>query len=633
MILTCQDLSVAFGDEVLFSQVSFLIREQEKAAIVGENGCGKSTLLKVIVSELSPSEGSVIFGKEKTFGYLAQYQDTSDTDDIYHHVLHAREDILSMEADLYQMEQKLEGLKESEVEEHLNRYHEMLQIFDTMGGPAYRSEVTGVLKGLGFVEEEFSKHLDELSGGQKTRVNLAGLLMKKPDLLILDEPINHLDLKSIEWLEGYLLNYKGAVLIVAHDRYFLDRIAETIIDLSCKTVTVYKGNYSAFVRQKKERLLTQQRSYDKQQKEIAHQKEVIDKLKQFNREKSIKRAESREKMLSKMTVEDKPKQINDHMHLSLEPDTVSGKDVLFAEHLSMAFDGQSLFFHLSFALHRGERVALIGDNGTGKTTLLKILNQRISPIDGTFTLGTNVRIAYYDQEQQQLSDDKTLFEEMSDAYPSLSETKIRNVLAAFLFTKDTVYQKISTLSGGERGRVSLAKLMLSGANLLILDEPTNHLDMESKEILEEALCGYTGTVLFVSHDRYFISKVADRILELRDGTLFDYPGDYAYYLQKRDEAYYQSPQQKPSEEKNSDAGRLSWEEQKKQAALEKKKENERLQLESKIEALEQKIAGIDEMFLDETIAKNSARLNELVTEQEDLKKELEQCYEAWEGLM
>ncbi len=634
MILTCQNLKVAFGDEVLFENVSFQIREQEHVAIVGPNGCGKSTLLKVITSELSPSEGSVTFGKDVTFGYLAQYQDTSAEDKIFQHVLHANETILQMEAELREMEEALKDTSGEEMEALLNRYHEKAHSFDLMGGNSYRSEVVGVLKGLGFSEEDFDKTMSQLSGGQKTRVNLARLLMQKPDLLLLDEPINHLDLASIEWLETFLLNYKGAVLIVAHDRYFLDHIVGCVIDLSFHTAKSYKGNYSAFSQQKRQMLLTRQREFEKQQKEIAHQEEVIDKLRQFNREKSIKRAESRVKQLDKMERIENFQADNTAMKISLKPDRISGNDVLSVEGLKKSFDDQTLFSDLSFEIHRGEHVALLGDNGTGKTTILKILNDKLEADGGKIKIGTGVEIAYYDQEQQELNDDNTLFDELKDAYPNLTDTKVRNVLAAFLFTGEDAFKKISALSGGERGRVSLAKLMLSGANFLILDEPTNHLDMESKDILESALNSYDGTVFYVSHDRYFINQTAHRILELRDERLYSYLGNYDYYLSKKDEAVYQSKNnvnvQAETEEKSE--GKLSWEEQKRLEAEKRKKQNQISKVEERIEELELKIAEIDEQFLDEGIAKNSAKLNELSATQASLKDELEAAYEEWEVL-
>ncbi len=633
MILTCQNIKMAFLDEVLFQDVSFQIREHEHVALVGPNGCGKSTLLKIITSELSPTEGSVFFGKDVTVGYLAQYQDVSTGESIYNHVLHANQKILDMEAELTSLEKSMEGLTGTDLEKVLNEYHKKNHTFDLLGGNSYRSEVVGVLKGLGFTEGEFEKKLNELSGGQKTRVNLARLLMQKPDFLILDEPINHLDLAAIEWLEGFLQNYKGAVLIVAHDRFFLDHIVETVIDMSFKTAKVYKGNYSAFSQQKREFMITRQREYENQQKEIAHQKAVIDKLKSYNREKSVKRAESREKKLEKMELVEKLVEQDTSMRITLEPDSVSGKDVLSMSHLKKSFDEKTLFEDISFEIHRGEHVALIGDNGTGKTTILKILNEIYKPDAGEVTIGAGVTMSYYDQEQQELNEENTLFEELQNTYSDLNNTKVRNVLAAFLFTKDDAFKKIKSLSGGERGRISLAKLMLSGANFLVLDEPTNHLDMDSKDILENAIKSYSGTVFYVSHDRYFINQTATRILELRDGHLFNYQGNYDYYLSKKDEQIYQTPVTEKEEVKQEvSETKLSWEEQKKAESEKRKRQNEIKKIEEEIEDLETKIASIDEQYLDPEISKNSAKLNELSKERETLENRLMECMEIWEEL-
>ncbi len=633
MILTCQNIKMSFLDEVLFQDVSFQIREHEHVALVGPNGCGKSTLLKIITSELSPTEGSVFFGKDVSVGYLAQYQDVSSKESIYNHVLHANQKILDMEVELTSLEKSMEGLEKTELEKVLNEYHKKNHTFDLLGGNSYRSEVVGVLKGLGFSEDEFEKKLNELSGGQKTRVNLARLLMQKPDFLILDEPINHLDLAAIEWLEGFLQNYKGAVLIVAHDRFFLDHIVETVIDMSFKTAKVYKGNYSAFSQQKREYMITRQREYENQQKEIAHQKAVIDKLKSYNREKSVKRAESREKKLEKMEMVEKLVEQDTSMRISLEPDTVSGKDVLSMSHLKKSFGEKTLFEDISFEIHRGEHVALIGDNGTGKTTILKILNEIYQPDAGVVKVGTGVTMSYYDQEQQELNEENTLFEELQNAYSDLNNTKIRNVLAAFLFTKDDAFKKIKSLSGGERGRISLAKLMLSGANFLVLDEPTNHLDMDSKDILENAIKSYSGTVFYVSHDRYFINQTATRILELRDGQLFQYLGNYDYYLSKKDERVYQSEVEKKDDMiQEVSETKLSWEEQKKAEAKKRKRQNEINRIEKEIEELETKISKIDEQYLDPEISKNSAKLNELAKERETLENRLMECMDTWEEL-
>ncbi len=635
MILSCQNISKSFADTAILKNVSFQINEREKFAVIGSNGAGKSTLLKIIMGELSKDSGSVTFGKDVTAGYLAQYQDDGAEGNIYEIVLSSCSDLIAMEQRLRDMESLMSEKSGNELDSLMNEYHLFTEEFERKGGYTFRSEVTGVLKGLGFQEDEFTKDMSMLSGGQKTRVFLGRLLVSKPDLLILDEPINHLDLNSIQWLETFLNNYAGSVIIVAHDRYFLDKIVDHVVDLSNHGCTVYKGNYSEFSQQKAQRRLTLEREYENQQKEIAHQEAVIAKLKQFNREKSIKRAESRQKMLDKTERVERPTDINTKMHLTLEPDIVSGNDVLSVEGLSKSFDDKKLFSDVSFLLRRGERLAILGDNGTGKTTLLKIINDRLSADAGRITLGSNVTIGYYDQAQQELDDSKTLFEEMSDTYPRLTQTRIRNVLAAFLFTGDDVFKKISALSGGERGRVSLAKLMLSGANLLILDEPTNHLDMESKEILENALNSYTGTLLYVSHDRYFVNQTATRILELENEAFTEYLGNYDYFVQKKQELKVQQQNTASASDVITDAkeeAKLDWQEQKRLAAIEKKRKNRIEAIEAEIAELEEKDAKIEEQFNDPSVATNSAKLNQLSEEKTAIQDRLEELFEEWENI-
>ena len=638
MILSCQNLSKSFGSDDIIKNVSFQINEGDKVAIVGNNGAGKSTLLKMITGELDTDAGTVVFAKDTTIGYLAQYQNMEGNETVYQTVYSSRTDILEMQKNLQKMEEQMTKLTDDALDALLVRYHEMHDVFDHMNGYAYESEVQGVLRGLGFSEEDFSKTMDMLSGGQKTRVSLGRLLVLKPDILLLDEPINHLDLNSIEWLENFLMNYKGTVVIVAHDRYFLDRIVTKVIDISMHTAHVYIGNYSAFAMQKEEIRKTMMREYEKQQASIAHQQEVIDKLKQFNREKSIKRAESRQKALDKMDVMEKPIDAQEHMKLSLQPDVTSGNDVLELIGLSKSYDGMTLFSNVDFLLQRGEHVAILGDNGTGKTTLLKIINEIVTADSGSFRLGANVTIGYYDQEQQVLDDDKTLFEEMSDAYPNLNNTKIRNVLAAFMFLGDDCYKRIGDLSGGERGRISLAKLMLSGANFLILDEPTNHLDMESKEILENAINAYEGTVLYVSHDRYFVNQTADKILELENHQFSVYLGNYDYFIQKKTERMAQEKAVQDAKRGDTESisgqseGKTDWKQQKKIQSEKRKVENRLAEVEDRIAACEEDLRQIEEEFAKDDVATNSAKLNELSQKQEKLQEELDALYESWEEL-
>ncbi len=637
MILACHGIAKAFGEDVIVENGSFHIEDREKVALVGINGAGKSTILKMIVGELPTDAGQVILTKGKTLGYLAQHQAMKSGSTIYEEVRSSRPDILQMNQQLRDIEAQLNNLSGDALNARLDTYHRLTEEFDRMNGYAYESEVVGVLKGLGFLEEEFSKAVDTLSGGQKTRVSLSKLLLTKPDILLLDEPTNHLDLNSIDWLETYLVNYPGAVLIVSHDRYFLNRVVTKVLEIERGRILTFQGNYNDYAIKKQQLRDIQLKEYLNQQQEIKHQEAVIEKLKSFNREKSIKRAESREKMLDKIQVLDKPMELNTDIHLSLEPSHISGSDVLTVDHLSKSFPNQDLFKDLCFEIKRGEHVAIIGDNGTGKTTLLKILNQVIKADSGSFTLGTNVEIGYYDQEHHVLHMDKNIFQEISDDYPALTNTQIRNVLAAFLFTGDDVFKSIGDLSGGERGRVSLAKLMLSNANFLILDEPTNHLDITSKEILEKALNDYTGTVLYVSHDRYFINQTATRILDLVNHTFVNYIGNYDYYLEKKEAltAIYAKDLDAESENTASETesqAKLSWQEQKEAQAKERKRQNELKKTEERISKLEERDQEIDRLMSQEEIFTNSVKCQELSSEKAQILEELETLYEAWENL-
>ncbi len=628
MVLSCQDIGKSFGDITILSHISFHIEDYEKAAIVGINGAGKTTLLKVIVGEYPADEGLVTFGKGTSWGYLAQHGALNTDYTIYEELLSVKQDLIDLEHKMRTAEAQMKHAQGAALEELMESYSRLTHQFETRGGYIYKSELVGVLKGLGFDTEDFDKPVNTLSGGQKTRVALGKLLLQKPDLIILDEPTNHLDLNSIAWLENYLLNYKGAVLIVSHDRYFLDRVVSKVIEIDQTKSNVFSGNYSQYARKKEQLRVAYMNAYLNQQREIKHQQEVIEKLRSFNREKSIKRAESREKLLDKIEVLDKPTEVRADMKLTLEPAIVSGNDVLQIENMSKSFGSLHLFSGLNLDIKRSEHVAIIGDNGTGKTTLLKILNGLEQADTGTFKLGTNVEIGYYDQEQQLLHPEKTLFEEISDTYPDMSNTKIRNTLAAFLFTGDEVFKQIKDLSGGEKGRLSLAKLMLSNANFIILDEPTNHLDIASKEILEGALNSYTGTVLYVSHDRYFINRTATRIIELCGKEFFNYMGNYDYYLEKKitptEELVIADTA--PTESK------LDWKAQKEEQALRRKRENDLKKCEDMIADLEEKLSAIDAKMQLPEIACNSAELGKLTKEQTALQEKLDEQMELWETL-
>ena len=646
MLLSVNNISKEFVTGPVLSGVSFGVERREKIALTGANGSGKTTLLKIITGKLEPDAGIITWEKDSEYGYLSQEGTFSGGGTIFEEMLKCRSELVRMESELESLEKEMET--SSDVASVCERYEKLRTEFDLKGGYTFRSEIVGVLKGLGFSEEDFNRKADTLSGGQKTRAALGAILVKKPDLIILDEPTNHLDMNSVIWLEGYLSSYDGAVLIVSHDRYFLDRIVTSVVDLENTEVSVYTGNYTEFAIKKQALFEARLKAYINQQAEIRHQEAVIEKLKSFNREKSIKRAESREKALDKVDRLDKPTENNDRMNLRLSPALKSGEDVLTIEHLSKAYDNNSLFSDFNCQIKRGEHVCIIGDNGTGKTTLLKIINELEKPDSGEIRFGTNVEIAYYDQEHHVLDPEKTIYDEISDAHPDMTVTQIRTVLAAFLFTDENIYKKIGSLSGGEKGRVSLAKLMLSSANLLILDEPTNHLDIASKEILENALSEFEGTIICVSHDRYFVNRISTRILELHEGGFDNYIGNYDYYLEKRDDVRKANESSKTvnvtapamAEASSSvaeassptNSGSLDWKAQKAQQAEERKRANDLKKTEDRITEIEERISQIDEKMAEPDIATNSGKLNELTKERTALETELEELMEKWEAL-
>ena len=635
MILNATNISKSFGSNEIIKDANFLVNEHEKVAIVGVNGAGKTTLLKILTGEEHADGGNVILAKDAKLGYLRQINNVDSTLSIIDELYTVIEHILNMEKRMLEMQEQMQHLSGEALEELYSSYTALTHSYELMDGYAAKSKVIGILKGLGFDENDFDRKINTLSGGQKTRVFLAKLLLEEPDIILLDEPTNHLDLRSIEWLESYLLNYKGAVIIVSHDRYFLDKIVSKVIDIENAEVQMYSGNYSDFSAKKQMLLDAKMKEYLNQQQEIKHQEAVITKLKQFNREKSIKRAESRQKQLEKIERVEAPKTHIENMRLSLDISKESGKDVLTVHDLSKSFDEKHLFSNINFEIKRGERVAIIGDNGTGKTTLLKIINGLLTPDTGEVIYGSNVSIAYYDQEHQVLHMDKTLFDEISDTYPEMNNTQIRNILAAFLFTGEDVYKKIGDLSGGERGRVSLVKLMLSKANFLLLDEPTNHLDILSKDVLESALNSFPGTICYVSHDRYFINKTATRILDLTGNRLLNYIGNYDYYIEKREAVEgaanlsNNSIEEKPTEISDS---KQEWIENKTAQAQKKKVTNALNKCEKEIEKLEEKLALIDEEFANPEISSNVGKLMELQKEKTALEEKLEKLMNEWEEL-
>lgn len=636
MILSCSNINKAFDGKDILKNCSFHMEDHEKVAIVGINGAGKSTLFKIITGELKADDGLVTISKDKQIAYLSQHPDISGNRTIYEEMLDVKKDLIDMENRIREMEIQMKSLDGQELEKMLNTYAALTHTFELNDGYSYKSEITGVLKGLGFAEDEFDRKIETLSGGQKTRVFLSRILLSKPDIILLDEPTNHLDLNSIAWLETFLLNYKGAVLIISHDRYFLDKIVSKVVEIENCSSTVFSGNYSDYASKKEALRSARLKAYMNQQQEIKHQEEVIAKLKSFNREKSIKRAESREKQLDKIERIAKPIELDDSMHLHLSPRITSGNDVLSVTDLSKSFDENQLFNNINFEIKRGEKVGIIGNNGTGKTTILKIINDIILPDTGSITLGSKVEIGYYDQEHHVLNMDNTLFEEISDAYPDMTNTEIRNVLAAFLFTGDDVFKLIGDLSGGERGRISLAKLMLSNSNFLILDEPTNHLDITSKEILENAINNYDGTILYVSHDRYFINKTATRIIELTNNKIVNYIGNYDYYLEKKDELtqIYAAPSVSANTEtKNSDtSSKNDWQAMKEEQAKLRKKQNELAKTEARIYELEDNASKLNEEMNNPDIASDVGKLMEITKELEQINNELSELYAKWEEL-
>lgn len=637
MIFACKDIQKSYGIDTILEKVSFNIEDREKVAIVGVNGAGKTTVFKIITGEISADNGDMFIRKDASMGYLAQNFVIDKNITVYEEMLSVFNNIMDMEKNLRDMENKMANVSEAELPKFMEQYSRLSHDFEQLDGYSYKSRIKGVLKGLGFTEEEYNKPLNTLSGGQKTRVHLGKLLLTQPDLLLLDEPTNHLDIDSLVWLEDFLRSYPKAVLIISHDRYFMDRIVTKVIEIENKKSTIYEGNYSYYAEQKEINRQIQLKQYINQQKEIKHQEEVIRTLRSFNREKSIKRAESREKALEKMERVERPESLPDKMRLTLTPKITSGNDVLHAENLSKSFPDKTLFSGVNFDIRRSEKVAIIGPNGVGKSTLFKMLLGKVKYDSGEIKLGTNVNIGYYDQEQQTLDETKTIFQEISDTYPNMTNGEIRNVLAAFVFTGDDIFKTIGSLSGGEKGRISLAKIMLSEANLLMLDEPTNHLDMFSKEILENAINSYEGTVIYISHDRYFINRTAERILDLNPYGVTEYLGNYDYYLEKKAEKEREAIEvsianpsiQSPIIESNT---KIDWKKQKEEQAKERKIQNKIKKIEEEIEKTENKINELSELLFDEKISCDAGKAKDIFDEKTALEEKLEKLFEEWEEL-
>ena len=634
MILALSHITKAFLLDTVIKDATFHIEDRQRAALVGNNGAGKTTLFRIITGNMQADSGEIIFPKDRSLGYLSQHTDLQSEQNIFDEVMSIRRDLLEMETRMRALEHEMEHAAPDQLNEIIRKHSVIQEQFDQENGYALKSEVTGVLKGLGFTEKEFSLPVNALSGGEKTRVALGKLLLLKPDLLLLDEPTNHLDINAISWLENYLSGYPGAVFIISHDRYFLDKLVSKVIDLDRGTCYSYNGSYSDFTVKKKAVWETKLREYEKQQREIRRQEEIIERFRRYNTEEYYVKAKSREKLLSKVERLEKPIEEDNEMRLRLVPNVLSGNDVLSIRNLKKAFGERVLFENANIEIRRGERVAIIGDNGTGKSTLLKMIMGTESLDSGEIEAGSKVYIGYFDQEHQTLSPEKSLFNEISDEYPLLNNTAIRNMLAAFLFTGEDVYKLVGDLSGGEQGRLSLAKIMLSDVNFLILDEPTNHLDMTSKEILENALVSYEGTLLYVSHDRYFINATATRILELYHGHFISYLGNYDYYLEKRDEmhALHDQENDRSKGDELTDS-RILWQQKKAEEARKRKAENDLRKLEDEISDLEERIRLIDEQFALPENATDSVKLTNLSKDRENLSVILDQKYALWEELV
>ena len=636
IVLSCNNLNKSFGIDTILENVSFTVNEYDKVGIIGVNGTGKTTLFKILSGIYGYDSGDIYLGKGVEIGYLEQNTNFHSEGTIFEEVLEVFKDLIEMETYLRDLEVKIANESSNpnskELEKIMNEYSNKLEKFSELNGYGYKSEAKGVLKGLGFSDEDMDKKINILSGGEKTRVLLAKLLLKNPSLLLLDEPTNHLDSEAIEWLEVFLKQYKGTVIIISHDRYFLDQVVNRVFEIHNKKLRTYNGNYSKFIELSKVEKELELKKFEDQQKEIKKQEESIDRLKAYGREKHLKRARSKEKMLDKVEVLDRPEMYRKKANIKFSPSVTSGNDVLEARDISMGYGDRTLFINLNLNIYRGEKVALIGPNGAGKSTLFKIIMNNLQPLTGSVKLGTNVHVDYFHQEQKTLNLDNTIIDEIWNDQPQLTQTTLRTMLGAFLFEDEEVFKKISTLSGGERARVAILKLILSNSNFLLLDEPTNHLDIDSKEVLEEALLNYEGTLFTISHDRYFLNTVIDKILVLDENGITEYLGNYDYYIEKKKQAQEMSIVA-TTEEKTKTQLKDEKRKEREQREIEKKARVKRQNIEKEIEEVELKIEELDILMCQEEVYSNPEKAKEVSQNKSDLENRLSQLYEEWEEYM
>ena len=635
IILSCNDLNKSFGVDSILENISFTVNEGDKIGIIGVNGTGKTTLFKIIAGIYGYDSGDIYTSKDCEIGYLEQNTNFYSDNTIFTEVVEVFRDIMDLEDEIRSLECQISNISKEknspELEKLMDTYSRKLDLLQSSNGYGYKSEVKGVLKGLGFNNEDLDKPIKILSGGEKTRVLLAKLLLKKPTLLLLDEPTNHLDAEALEWLELFLKQYKGTVMLISHDRYFLDQSVNRIFEVHNKKLKSYNGNYSEFIKKSSVEKEIEQKKYENQQKELKKQEESIERLKAYGREKHLKRARSKEKALNKVDVLDRPDGERKRAQIKFIPSEESGNDVLRIRDLEMGFDDRTLFKNIDMDIYRGEKVALIGPNGAGKSTLFKIIMNELNPLNGSVKFGTNVHTSYFHQEQKTLNLDNSIIDEIWDANPKLTQTEIRTMLGAFLFVDDDVFKQISSLSGGERARVAILKLILSKANFLLLDEPTNHLDIDSKEVLEEALKNYTGTVFTISHDRYFLNKIADKIVVLSDNGMTEYLGNYDYYVEKKRELA--EGERAPVETKTKTQIKEEKKKEREQKETERISKNKIKKIESDIEQTEKKISGLDVMLCQEEIYSDPEKSKEVNQEKAELEKKLASLYNQWEKAM